>query len=141
MHLTPEVQTRFKVETSVSDSTVEESIPRRMREGRMILAPESDFTQVPHGPPMHEQPTEHVPALDLVRAAAVHPAGIEPRAAVSYQRTREMTIDELLLENRKGSESYVGLDAHKKVPDATTGGLPMECALHFNRVRILPSNS
>ena len=43
MHLTPEVQTRFKVGTSVSDSTVEGSVTRRMREGRMILAPESDF--------------------------------------------------------------------------------------------------
>lgn len=57
---------------------------------------------MPHGPLMHDQPNhyDNHPALDLVRAAAVHNPGIEPRAAVNYQRTREMTIDELLLENR-----------------------------------------
>ncbi|MEE2971506.1 MAG: ATP-dependent Clp protease proteolytic subunit [Planctomycetota bacterium] len=56
---------------------------------------------MPHGPLMYDQnqPTDP-PALDLVRAAALQNTGIEPRAAVSYQRTREMTIDELLLENR-----------------------------------------
>lgn len=49
---------------------------------------------------MHDQSTDHFPALDLARAAAAHQPGIEPRAAANYQRTREMTIDELLLENR-----------------------------------------
>ncbi len=32
--------------------------------------------------------------------AGTHPSPVDPRAAVQYQRTREMTIDELLLENR-----------------------------------------
>ncbi len=27
-------------------------------------------------------------------------AGVDPRAGVQYQRTREMTLDELMLENR-----------------------------------------
>ncbi len=32
--------------------------------------------------------------------AGMPPSPVDPRAAVQYQRTREMTIDELLLENR-----------------------------------------
>jgi ATP-dependent Clp protease protease subunit len=40
--------------------------------------------------------------IDLVRAVASlqRPAGLDPIAAVQYQRTREMTLDELMLENR-----------------------------------------
>ena len=50
---------------------------------------------------MHDlSPHESASPIDVVRAAALSNNGIEPRAAVSYQRTREMTIDELLLENR-----------------------------------------
>ena len=50
---------------------------------------------------MHDlSPHESASPIDVVRAAALSNGGIEPRAAVSYQRTREMTIDELLLENR-----------------------------------------
>ena len=50
---------------------------------------------------MHDLPPhDSASPLDVVRAAALTNNGIEPRAAVSYQRTREMTIDELLLENR-----------------------------------------
>ncbi|MFO0893421.1 MAG: ATP-dependent Clp protease proteolytic subunit [Phycisphaerales bacterium] len=38
--------------------------------------------------------------LSAAQAASLTRIPVDPRAAISYQRTREMTIDELLLENR-----------------------------------------
>ncbi|MCH2162003.1 MAG: ATP-dependent Clp protease proteolytic subunit [Phycisphaerales bacterium] len=43
---------------------------------------------------------EHLPQSFPSPSTGISPHHLEPRASVNYQRTREMTIDELLLENR-----------------------------------------
>ena len=45
-----------------------------------------------------ETPHSNIPARDLVRE--VYNAQVPPIMASAYQRTREMTLDELMLENR-----------------------------------------
>jgi ATP-dependent Clp protease protease subunit len=62
------------------------------------MDPSSLFSP-PGGPIAGSASAPSHPGLDLARLAGGG-RPVDPRAAVNYQRTREMTIDELLLENR-----------------------------------------